>query len=568
MMNVSILALLMSAILALSGGYGAGGTDASRITTISDVVVSIGDAEYPLDAAASLGAASSAEGGAVDFALTAGGEELFPMQARVSDAGVSLVVGESSAVYTFSAEYLDALAGGDIPVQAILDVSEGMGAMFDLLGSPNLVDGESNLALMRLAAEIAGDGCTTEPTTITLGGEELPATRMTFALDTAQYAEYMEQVLAQMDELYPAAYAEAYEQFFRALSELTGEEFTPESYAEQFVESGTEYEFAVDFAYAEDGRFVQTSNTATTLDGLLLEVPMEVAYMGEGVWNETGDILLDGVEFGRVDVESDGETVSMTAGFEMPDAMAMEFDFANGVDGEGQASQRLSLRFDFAVADGLSYAMSYDSAMTADASGHSHERASFALELPDQPRLAISWIETAAPGELPDRMSGRSEIVISSDEEMASASSRLAMSVMGLAGDAEALLTEDSVAAMIEAVTDAYGSTLFGVTGDASSIGVIGGADGPTTIYTSDIYAADDSAIIGGEDDGFSLFPESDEASADIETDDSTEAEGTDAAIIGGADGPTSVYVSGKDDGFSLFPESQPAGSDDSLSAK
>ena len=567
MMNVSILALLMSAILALSGGYGAGGTDASRITTISDVVVSIGDAEYPLDAAASLGAASSAEGGAVDFALTAGGEELFPMQARVSDAGVSLVVGESSAVYTFSADYLNSLAGGDIPVQAILDVSEGMGAMFDLLGSPDLVDGESNLALMRLAAEIAGDGCTTEPTTITLGGEELPATRMTFALDTEQYAEYMDQSFARMDELYPAGYAEAYDQMFRALYELTGEEYPPASYAEQFAESGTEYELAADLAYTEDGRFVLTQNTATTLDGLLLEVPMEVAYMGEGVWNETGDILLDGVEFGRISVESDGETVSMTVGFEMPDAMAMEFDFANGVDGEGQASQTLSLRFDFAV-DGLSYAMSCDSAMTADASGHSHERASFALELPDQPRLAISWIETAAPGELPDRMSGRSEIVISSDEEMASASSRLAMSVMGLAGDAEALLTEDSVAAMIEAVTDAYGSALFGVTGDASSIGVIGGADGPTTIYTSDIYAADDSAIIGSEDDGFSLFPESDEASADIETDDSTEAEGTDAAIIGGADGPTSVYVSGKGDGFSLFPESQPAGSDDSLSAK
>lgn len=566
MMNVSILALLMSAILALSGGYGAGGTDASRITTISDVVVSIGDAEYPLDAAASLGAASSAEGGAVDFALTAGGEELFPMQARVSDAGVSLVVGESSAVYTFSAEYLDALVGGDIPVQAILDVSEGMGALIDMVFSPDIV-GETNLALMRLAAEIAGDGCTTEPTTITLGGEELPATRMTFALDTEQYAEYMEQVLAQMDELYPAGYAEAYDQMFRALYELTGEEFTPASYAEQFAESGTEYEFAVDFAYAEDGRFVLTQDVTTTLDGLLLEVPMEVAYMGEGVWNETGDVLLDGVEFGRVDVASDGETVEMTFGFEMPDAFAMEFGFTNGVDGEGQASQTLSLRYDFAV-DGLSYAMSYNSAMTADASGHSHERASFALELPDQPRLAISWIETAAPGELPDRMSGRSEIVISSDEEMASASSRLAMSVMGLAGDAEALVTDDGVAAMVQAVTETYGGALFGATGDASSIGVIGGADGPTTIYTSDIYAADDSAIIGGEDDGFSLFPESDEASADIETDDSTEAEGTDAAIIGGADGPTSVYVSGKDDGFSLFPESQPAGSDNSLSAK
>lgn len=566
MMNVSILALLMSAILALSGGYGAGGTDASRITTISDVVVSIGDAEYPLDAAASLGAASSAEGGAVDFALTAGGEELFPMQARVSDAGVSLVVGESSAVYTFSAEYLDALAGGDIPVQAILDVSEGMGALIDMVFSPDIV-GETDLALMHLAAEIAGDGCTTEPTTITLGGEELPATRMTFALDTEQYAEYMDQSFARMDELYPAGYAEAYDQMFRALYELTGEEYPPASYAEQFAESGTEYELAADLAYTEDGRFVLTQNTATMLDGLLLEVPMEVAYMGEGVWNETGDILLDGVEFGRVDVESDGETVSMTFGFEMPDAFAMEFGFTNGVDGEGQASQTLSLRYDFAV-DGLSYAMSYNSAMNADASGNSHERASFALELPDHPRLAISWIETAAPGELPDRMSGRSEIVISSDEEMASASSRLAMSVMGLAGDAEALVTDDGVAAMVQAVTETYGGALFGATSDASSIGVIGGADGPTTIYTSDIYAADDSAIIGGEDDGFSLFPESDEASADIETDDSTEAEGADAAIIGGADGPTSVYVSGKDDGFSLFPESQPAGSDNSLSAK
>ena len=37
----------MSAILALSGGYG--GADASRIVTVSDVVVSIGEAEYPLD---------------------------------------------------------------------------------------------------------------------------------------------------------------------------------------------------------------------------------------------------------------------------------------------------------------------------------------------------------------------------------------------------------------------------------------------------------------------------------------------------------------------------------------
>ena len=295
------------------------------------------------------------------------------------------------------------------------------------------------------------------------------------------------------------------------------------------MESGTEYEFAVDFAYAEDGRFVLTQNTATTLDGLLLEVPMEVAYMGEGVWNETGDILLDGVEFGRISVESDGETVSMTFGFEMPDAMAMEFDFANGVDSEGQASQTLSLRFDFAVADGLSYAMSYDSAMTADASGHSHERASFALELPDQPRLAISWIETAAPGELPDRMSGRSEIVISSDEEMASASSRLAMSVMGLAGDAEALVTDDGVAAMVQAVTETYGGALFGATSDASSIGVIGGADGPTSVY------------VAGGDGGFQLFPDSEES------DDA----------IGGADGSTSVYVSGKGGSFDLFPDGE-----------
>ena len=101
-----------------------------------------------------------------------------------------------------------------------------------------------------------------------------------------------------------------------------------------------------------------------------------------------------------MDVESDGETVEMTFGFEMTDAMAMEFDFANGVDSEGQASQTLSLRYDFAV-DGLSYAMSYNSAMTADASGNSHERASFSLELPDHPRLAVSWRETAAPASFP-----------------------------------------------------------------------------------------------------------------------------------------------------------------------
>ncbi len=57
-----------------------------------------------------------------------------------------------------------------------------------------------------------------------LDGEELPATRMIFALDTEQYAEYMDQSFARMDELYPAGYAEAYDQMFRALYELTGED--------------------------------------------------------------------------------------------------------------------------------------------------------------------------------------------------------------------------------------------------------------------------------------------------------------------------------------------------------
>ena len=99
---------------------------------------------------------------------------------------------------------------------------------------------------------------------------------------------------------------------------------------------------------------------------------------------------------------------------------------------------------------------------------------------------------------------------------------------MGLAGDAEALVTDDGVAAMVQAVTEAYGGALFGATSDASSIGAIGGADGPTSVY------------VAGGNGGFQLFPDSEESDG----------------AIGGADGPTSVYVSGKG-GFDLFPDGE-----------
>lgn len=76
-------------------------------------------------------------------------------------------------------------------------------------------------------------------------------------------------------------------------------------------------------------------------------------------------------------------------------------------------------------------------------------------------------------------------------------------------------------------------SMLFVLPAPVSSVGFIGGADGPTEVFVTTPDTADTNiAIIGGADgptDVFAVSP--DEADA--------------LTVIGGADGPTAVFISG-----------------------
>ena len=77
-------------------------------------------------------------------------------------------------------------------------------------------------------------------------------------------------------------------------------------------------------------------------------------------------------------------------------------------------------------------------------------------------------------------------------------------------------------------------SMLFVLPAPVSSVGFIGGADGPTEVFvTTPDTANTNIAIIGGADGPTEVF---------VTTPDTAD---TNIAIIGGADGPTAVFISG-----------------------
>lgn len=65
-----------------------------------------------------------------------------------------------------------------------------------------------------------------------------------------------------------------------------------------------------------------------------------------------------------------------------------------------------------------------------------------------------------------------------------------------------------------------------------TSVGIIGGADGPTKVFVTGTNKMDTVSIIGGADGPTEIF-----------TSDTDEADAL--AVIGSADGPTAVFVSG-----------------------
>ncbi len=468
-----ILSLLMSLALLLSGGYVAEdpAAPAGRTTTIDEIVLTLDGTEYPLDVSAAFGTGTDAESGVFDFFLTAGGETLFPMQAKVSDDGLSLLLGDSETVYTLSAEYLDAL------VSSVPDAEEFLSLMtseFESMAALQTVDEfvpdeEALAAFIEEFNAIIGDDYTAEDASIFSSSARLPATRTTFSLDPERLGAALDAYLAMIGEDFTAQFFDVYnaqlaasgmDVEFSSFSEMLAylEELGAQMWLEDFEILATE----------EDPDLSEVSGELVAWwpdNYLYMRVPIHVRT--EAADRTTTEMSLIFSNFGKLfdlSTREDGGYTYTSFEMDLLNALTLDMDLEalESADGSIEESMEMTMRLSDSAAlyrtdtpaslpaPIAEFTMTLDGG--TDASGDAVYDFGMRLTSEQLGDLGLSFRISDVAGEVADRTAGLDEIVVTSDEDMATAGSALALSAMGLAADIDPLLSDPSVVAAIDAV--------------------------------------------------------------------------------------------------------------------
>ena len=469
-----ILSLLMSLALLLSGGSMAEdpAAPAGRTTTIDEIVLTLDGTEYPLDVSAAFGAGTDAESGVFDFFLTAGGETLFPMQAKVSDDGLSFLLGDSETVYTLSAEYLDSLVSG---ISSMEDFLSYMNAEFESMAALQAADEfvpdeEALAAFIEELNAIIGDDYVAEDASIFSSSARLPATRTTFSLDPERLGAALDAFCAMMGEDFTAQFFDVYnaqlaasgmDVEFSSFSEMLAylEELGAQMWLEDFEILATE----------EDPDLSEVSGELVAWwpdNYLYMRVPIHVR--AEAADRTTTEMSLIVNDFGTlfdISTRVDGGYTSMSYEMDLLNALTldMELEALESADGSIEESMEMTMRlmdyagtlyltdsFDSLPAPTTEFTMTLDGG--TDASGDAVYDFGMRLTSEQLGDLGLSFRVSDIAGEVADRTAGLDEIVVTSDEDMATVGSALALSAMGLAADVDPLLSDPSVVAAIDAV--------------------------------------------------------------------------------------------------------------------
>ena len=460
-MAMSFLGILMSLIMALSGGAGAD-VPVARVETISDVVVTVDGEAYPLDVSAAFGVGSAPDEGVLDFYMTVGGETIFPMQAKVSDAGLSWVIGDASKAYTIDADYLESLfadAGDETAavVEYMTSYAQLLTALENLDETVQAMTPEEVEAYNARVREIAGDGWSEEPISRVEGGEEIAGTRYAYAFDTEQTAEWLDYAWG---ALLPEDFVESYFGLANAMQAMMGFDERYESFSDLLDDAnlgGVTYSGATE-AY-EDGAAVETGRMVMAMDAVTLRMDIDAERAADGSAEETVTINVDGYDVCDIEIESDGTNVAMTVDLDIPEmSMDIALDGTEAEDGSMTAEMRLDLEAREDAAGESVFAMTLVETAASDADGNTAADVAMTVALPEDRELGVSFHVADGAGEIPDRMADLEQVVIADDEAMADAGTSLTLSVAALAGDAEKLITDDSVVAMAEAVEAFFNS--------------------------------------------------------------------------------------------------------------
>lgn len=455
-----VLSILLCLTMLLSGFCLAEEAAPAKAATavISDITLTLEGTEYALNPQIAAGALAGDNSLLLDFSILSEGDALLPVQAKLDEGGVALMLGSSRTAYAIPMELLaEELYLDELPMEALGAYIEAYGRLMemamDLQKNPvQLTPAETDALLAKVGVDIAA-----ENVTATINGVKQPASHRTYTVDHGQMLQLVDEMMNTIAPGYMAAYSD----LMNAAFALTGEESPlgdAVTYSALFAEVPMEMTMTVDETVNAAGSGFGTidltmSVTADTYgepETVSLRLPMEYTAIDADTVSITASTVIDadGSELAMDFVSAvDGQfsntsltmlvdqsvSINITAenlpGFDGSSAMNTAFDVA--IDGEDTASAAIGYT---AFADGTASCDFRVSAMQSLYGFSCHaDIGGYALE---------------------DRISAAETMAFSELSETDPAFMRLMLAAAGLAGDAEILLNEASVAPLVNAITE------------------------------------------------------------------------------------------------------------------
>lgn len=472
----------------------------ATVVTVRDAVVRYMDEEYPLNPTIALGAIIEENSALIDFGMPLGENTLFPVQAKIDENGLGVLLGQSDTAYTFTPEFFDSLLEGEeIPEEAFHIIDAYMELLSAASNIPATATAEQNDAMNAKLLELIGD-VSGEEATFYANDQEQTGEKFALSLNHDQMME----LLNVSFEMMPEDYLEAYYNYMSAAAKLSGgPEIT--SYEDIMAMAG--------MTMSIDGEVI--SNETSAVADLVMHITVDpnamavndTAAVSAVVTDETAEtaepaepVTMDlpmtvtvhtpeHVEC-LMTIEDEGMSIDMTVTQQGSDVSVVayasdESDFAMqmAVTLAGYGTDASSVLVSIVAED--PYNMFGFSSETGTADGVSTTDVEFNYD-GEGVTLGASFSVDVGPGEITDRIASAAVSPIASLED-AEGSTGLMPAAMSMMSDVEKLMNDESVAALVNMVTE--------LSNTAASTGLVVGADTTGTTVEIDENGSEIAAV-------------------------------------------------------------------------
>ena len=465
---MKLLSLLISLVMMLSGGYMAEDPNAAASTqiTIRDLAVEIQGEHYSLNPSITLGASTENGAALLDLYMALNDQTLFPVQAKIDEAGAGVLLGSSTTAYTFAPELFDEMLGGEeIPDEAFTMIDSYAKLMTSMPTYDTAKREEINLASINKLLELAGDVEVTEAT-FTADDKEQTGKHFAFELDNAAVAEWVDYSITMM----PEEYADAYSDYLKTTIALAGHSVA-DSISDLKALSGMEMSISGEVTYNETSS-VWNIIFHTVVDQASLYLDMgyteeDIAEMGiEPIAMDMPMTMIyhnaDNMEL-IMEMEQEGVTIDMTAfvidgGYMTMGMTISEPDMAT-----------MNLALDMLMNKGSITVTNLNMVMDIEGTVITFTTETVPGDEISTTTVAFSYYDEAFSGSasffidvthdaIADRISGANVQTIATSEDLeGTASTGLSLAAMSMMGDVEKLLNDESVAEFVAVMEQFFG---------------------------------------------------------------------------------------------------------------